>query len=163
MSNKLAILLLAFVPLVVTATPIADYSFKSPALNGAGYGTYVLTIENEQYTRSQAILSAMESAKAAAAADAKNQPINQFLTNLESRIYAQISQNVATQMFAGGACSGGSAPCGGTINFQGNTLSWLKDPVNPTNILLTVTDNVGNSTVINVPLNSFNMSSPTLP
>ncbi|CAB4129212.1 Type VIII secretion system, CsgF [uncultured Caudovirales phage] len=140
------------------ATPFSDYSFKSPAFNGAGYGTYVLTIENEQYTRSQAILSALESAKQAAAADAKNKPINQFLTNLESRIYAQISQNVATQMFAGGACSTNSSVCGGSIDFQGNTLSWIKDPVNPTNILLTVRDNAGNSTVINVPLNSFNMN-----
>ena len=138
-------------------TPINDYSFKSPAFNGSGYGTYVLTVENEQYTRSQAILSALESAKQAALADAKNQPINQFLTNLESRIYAQVSQNVATQMFAGGACTG-TAACGGTINFQGNTLSWIKDPVNPTNILLTVRDNAGNATIINVPLNSFNMN-----
>ena len=157
--QALCLAALLLLPLAAVATPIADYSFKSPAFNGNGYGTYVLTIENEQYTRSQAILSAMESAKAAAAADAKNQPINQFLTNLESRIYAQISQNVATQMFAGGACSGAAgSQCGGTINFQGNTLSWLKDPTNPTNILLTVRDAVGNSTVINVPLNSFNMN-----
>jgi hypothetical protein len=155
--QALCLAALLFLPLAALATPIADYSFKSPAFNGNGYGTYVLTIENEQYTRSQSILSALESAKAAAAADAKNQPINQFLTNLESRIYAQVSQNVATQMFAGGACTG-TAACGGTINFQGNTLSWIKDPVNPTNILLTVRDNAGNSTVINVPLNSFNMN-----
>ena len=140
-------------------TPINDYSFKSPAFNGSGYGTYVLTIENEQYTRQQAILSALQSAQQQAAAAAQNQPINQFLTNLESRIYAQVSQNVATQMFAGGACTAGN-PCGGSINFQGNTLSWIKDPTNPTNILLTVRDNVGNVTVINVPLNSFNMTGP---
>ena len=158
MSKSILVFLVALLPLAVSATQIADYSFKSPAFNGNGYGTYVLTIENQQYTRSQAILSALESAKQAAAADAKNKPINQFLTNLESRIYAQISQNVATQMFAGGACSSGSSVCGGSINFQGNTLSWLKDPTNPTNILLTVRDAVGNSTVINVPLNSFNMN-----
>ena len=139
-------------------TPINDFAFKSPAFNGSGYGTYVLTIENEQYTRQQAILSALQSAQQQAAAAAQNQPINQFLTNLESRIYAQVSQNVATQMFAGGACSANSSVCGGSINFQGNTLSWLKDPTNPTNILLTVSDNVGNTTVINVPLNSFNMN-----
>lgn len=158
MSKSLLVVLVALLPLCVTATPIADFSFKSPAFNGNGYGTYVLTIENQQYTRSQAILSALESAKQTAAADAKNKPINQFLTNLESRIYAQISQNVATQMFAGGACSTNSSVCGGKIDFQGNTLSWIKDPVNPTNILLTVRDNAGNSTVINVPLNSFNMN-----
>ena len=158
--NKVILTGVAVWASTVYGTPINDYSFKSPAFNGQGYGTYVLTIENEQYTRSQAILSALESAKQQAAADAKNQPINQFLTNLESRIYAQISQNVATQMFAGGACSSNSSVCGGSINFQGNTLSWLKDPTNPTNILLTVRDAVGNSTVINVPLNSFNMSGP---
>lgn len=146
------------ISLQAVATPIADYSFKSPAFNGQGYGTYVLTIENEQYTRQQAILSALQSAQQAAASAASNQPINQFLTNLESRIYAQVSQNVATQMFAGGSCSGGQSACTGTINFQGNTLSWIKDPTNPTNILLTVRDNVGNTTVINVPLNQFNMN-----
>ena len=147
-----------WLPIAATATPMPDYTFKSPSFNGNGYGTYVLTIENEQYTRQQAILSALQSAQQQAAAAAQNQPINQFLTNLESRIYAQVSQNVATQMFAGGSCSGGSSACSGSINFQGNTLSWIKDPTNPTNILLTVSDNVGNTTVINVPLNSFNMN-----
>lgn len=157
---KKLIILLALLPSIAVATPLADFSFKSPSFNGIGYGTYTLTIENEQYTRAQSILSALQSAQQQAVADAKNQPINQFLTNLESRIYAQVSQNVATQMFAGGACTTNSAVCGGSINFQGNTLSWLKDPVNPTNILLTVRDNTGNSTVINVPLNSFNMTGP---
>lgn len=141
-----------------TATTIADFSFKSPSFNGQGYGTYSLTVENEQYTRQQAILQALESAKQAAKSDAQNKPINQFLTNLESRIYAQVSQNVAAQMFAGGNCATNSSQCGGSINFQGNTLSWIKDPVNPTNILLTVRDNAGSSTIINVPLNQFNMN-----
>ena len=158
MSKKvLCLAALLLLPLLAKATPIADFSFKSPAFNGNGYGTYVLTVENEQYTRQQSILAALQSAQQAAASAAQNQPINQFLTNLESRIYAQVSQNVATQMFAGGACTG-TAACGGSINFQGNTLSWMKDPTNPTNILLTVSDNVGNTTIINVPLNSFNMN-----
>jgi len=159
MSKLVKILLLITLwPIFTMATPIADFAFKSPSFNGNGYGTYVLTIENEQYTRQQSVISALQSAKDAAASAASNQPINQFLTNLESRIYAQVSQNVATQMFAGGSCSGGSSACSGSINFQGNTLSWIKDPTNPTNILLTVSDNVGNTTVINVPLNSFNMN-----
>ena len=156
--KKILGLVCLWLPVAATATPMPDYQFKSPSFNGNGYGTYVLTIENEQYTRQQAILSALQSAQQQAAAAAQNQPINQFLTNLESRIYAQVSQNVATQMFAGGSCSGGSSACSGSINFQGNTLSWIKDPTNPTNILLTVSDNVGNTTVINVPLNSFNMN-----
>jgi len=156
--NKVILTIIAVWANIAYGTPINDFAFKSPAFNGNGYGTYVLTIENEQYTRQQSILSALQSAQQAAAAAQQNQPINQFLTNLESRIYAQVSQNVATQMFAGGACASNSTVCGGSINFQGNTLSWIKDPTNPTNILLTVRDNVGNTTVINVPLNSFNMN-----
>lgn len=157
-NKKYSVVLAIGLASTASATTIADYSFKSPSFNGQGYGTYTLTIENEQYTRQQAILSALESAKQTAKADAQNKPINQFLTNLESRIYAQVSQNVAAQMFAGGNCATNSSQCGGSINFQGNTLSWIKDPVNPTNILLTVRDNAGSSTVINVPLNQFNMN-----
>ena len=72
------VLTLGLFPLLAMASPIADYSFKSPAFNGSGYGTYVLTIENEQYTRQQDILSALQSAQQQAAAAAQNQPINQF-------------------------------------------------------------------------------------
>jgi len=141
----------------VFAAPLPDFTFKSPSFNGSGYGTYQLTIENEQYTRQQAVVSAMQAAKDAAAAAAASNPINQFLTNLESRIYAQISQNVATAMFANNNCSAGQ-PCGGTMNFQGNTIRWSKDPTNPNQILLQVTDNVGNITTITVPLGSFTMT-----
>ena len=88
-------------------------------------------------------------AQAQAKADAANTPINQFLTNLESRIYAQISQNLATAMFAGGSSTSGQ------MNFQGNTIFWTNTG---SVIQLQVTDNVGNITTINVPLGSFNIT-----
>ena len=101
------------------AQPLPDYTFKSPAFNGNGYGTYVLTIQNEEFTRAQAIQQALEAKAAAAAADAKNTPINQFMVNLESRIYAQISQNVATAMFANGNCTAaGVGTCAGSFVMQ---------------------------------------------
>jgi len=153
--NKLLILLVLVSDAV--AAPLPDFTFKSPSFNGSGYGTYQLTIENEQYTRQQAVLSALQSAQQQAIATAASNPINQFLTNLESRIYAQISQNLATAMFANNNCSAGQ-PCGGTMNFQGNTIRWSKDPTNPNQILLQVTDNVGNITTITVPLGSFTMT-----
>jgi len=132
-----------------SATPIADYQFKSPSLNGVGYGAFQIALENQQYQRQQAILQALEAAKAQAKADAANNPINQFLTNLQSRIYAQISQNLATAMFAGGEKTSGS------MDFQGNTIFWAN---NGTSIQLQVVDNVGNSTNITVPLGSFNIT-----
>ena len=125
------------------SAPMGDYQFKSPAFNGVGYSSHVLTIENVEQTRAKAIEDAIKAAQTAAAASGSNKPINQFLTNLESRIYAQISQNLATAMFAGGNNTSG------TIDFQGNTIHWLNQG---NNIQLTVFDANGTQTVINVPL-----------
>jgi len=140
------ILSLVLLSTAAHAAPLPDYQFKSPSFNGIGYGTYVLTIENEEHTRKQAIEDALQAAKDKAAADAKNTPINQFLVNLESRILAQVSQNLATAMFAPGAATSG------TMSFQGNTIFWQNMG---TYIELRVTDNLGNQTTIDVPLGSF--------
>ncbi len=129
------------------AGPLPDYSFKSPAFNGNGYSTHELTKYNLEQTRAKEIQQALESKAAAAKAEAKNTPINQFMVNLESRIYAQISQNLATAMFADGAATTGS------MNFQGNTIYWNKNGT--TSITLMVTDTLGNTTTIEVPLGQF--------
>ena len=128
------------------ATPINDYSFKSPSFNGSGYSSHVLTIENQETTRRAQVAKDIQAALQAQAAAANNTNIAKFLNNLESRIYAQISQNLATAMFANGGSSTG------TMNFEGNTILWSKDS---SNIYLTVTDTVGNQTQITVPLGSF--------
>ena len=109
----------------------------------------MLTIQNEEYTRAQAIQQALESAKQQAATAAQNTPLNQFLTNLESRVLAQVSQNLATAMFAGGSSTSG------TFNFQGNTIYWQNTGGA---ITLNVTDTLGNVTTINVPLGQFNLT-----
>ena len=80
-----------------------------------------------------------------------NTPVNQFLANLQSRIYAQISQNLATAMFSPGAATSGS------MNFQGNTIFWQNLG---NSISLVVTDNLGNQTSISVPLGSFTFTQP---
>jgi membrane-bound inhibitor of C-type lysozyme len=128
------------------AAPLPDYTFKSPSFNGVGYSSHVLTIENQEYTRQQQIQKDIQAALDKAKADAANTNINKFLNNLESRIYAQISQNLATAMFANGGSTSG------TMNFEGNTIFWTKDS---SNVYLTVTDSVGNQTQITVPLGSF--------
>jgi hypothetical protein len=129
------------------AGPLPDYSFKSPAFNGNGYSTHELTKYNLEQTRAKEIQQAIEAKAAAAKAEAKNTPINQFMVNLESRIYAQISQNLATAMFADGAATTGS------MTFQGNTIYWNKNGT--TSITLMVTDTLGNNTTIEVPLGQF--------
>ena len=135
--------------LLVSSQAIANdltFQFRSPAFNGVGYSAHVLTIENLENTRRQKIADDAKAAAAKEAADAKNTNLAKFLNNLESRIYAQISQNLATAMFA----SGGSTS--GTLNFEGNTIFWTKDS---SNVYLTVTDTVGNHTQITVPLGQF--------
>jgi len=150
--KRLKRLILILITLTVNSAysaPLNDFTFKSPAFNGNGYGTYVLTIQNEEYTRAQAIQQALLAAQQQAKTDAANTPLNQFLVNLESRIYAQISQNLATAMFGSGSSTQG------TMNFQGNTISYVNQG---SNIQLTVTDNLGNQTVINVPIGQFNIT-----
>ena len=147
--NKVILTAVALSATTTYATTIQDYSFKSASLNGAGYSTFQMALENQQYQRAQAIQQALQAAAQQAKADAANTPINQFLTNLESRIYAQISQNLATAMFAGGSSSTGQ------INFQGNTIYYNNTG---TQIQLQVTDNVGNVTTINIPLSQFNIT-----
>jgi len=128
------------------ATPMNDYTFKSPSFNGNGYSSHVLTIENQEFTRRAQVEKDIQAALQAQAAAAANTNIAKFMNNLESRIYAQISQNLATAMFANGGSTSG------TMNFEGNTIFWSKDS---SNIYLTVTDSVGNQTQITVPLGSF--------
>mgnify|MGYP000243557575 CR=1 FL=1 len=131
---------------VAQAGQIADYSFKSPSFTGVGYSSHVLTIENQEFTRRAQIQKDIQSALDRAAADAKNTNLQKFMNNLESRVYAQISQNLATAMFA----TGGSTS--GTLNFEGNTIFWTKDSAN---VYLTVTDTTGNQTQVTVPLGQF--------
>jgi hypothetical protein len=128
------------------AQPLPDFTFRSPAFNGNGYSSHVLTIENLQHTRRDAIEREIQAALEREKNEAKNTNIAKFMNNLESRIYAQISQNLATAMFA----EGGSTT--GTLDFEGNLINWSRSS---TDITLNVTDYLGNATTISIPLGSF--------
>ena len=130
----------------VSAQPLPDYTFKSPAFNGNGYSAHVLTIENQEHSRKEAIQKEIQSRLEKEANDAKNTNIAKFMNNLESRIYAQISQNLATAMFAEGGSNSG------TLNFEGNIINWTKSS---TEITLNVTDYLESSTSITIPLGQF--------
>jgi hypothetical protein len=152
-NKKILGLTCLWVSFLATATPINDFQFKSPSFNGSGYSSHVLTIENQENTRRSQVAKDIQAALDKAAASKSNTNIAKFMNNLESRIYAQISQNLATAMFANNNCSGSnSVGCSGTLNFEGNTIFWNKDS---TNIYLQVTDTIGNQTTVTVPLGSF--------
>jgi hypothetical protein len=143
--SKIAMALLVFVPALAMAAPL-DFGFKSPSFNGIGYSSHVLTIENQEYTRQATVQKDIQAALDKAKAEKSNSNISKFLNNLESRIYAQISQNLATAMFANGGTNSG------TLNFEGNTIFWSKDG---TNVNMIVTDVTGNQTTVVIPLSQF--------
>lgn len=123
-----------------------QFGFKSPAFNGVGYSSHVLTIENLEATRKQKILDDRKSAAEKAASDAKNTNLAKFLNNLESRIYATISQNIAAELFKDGGATTGA------FDIQGNHLEWTSDG---STITLTITDPGGSTTQVIVPYGSL--------
>ena len=141
------------ISLQAVATPMADYTFKSPAFNGAGYSSHVLTIENQETTRKAQLQKDIQAALDKLKADQSNTNISKFMNNLESRIYAQISQNLATAMFANGGANNS-----GTLNFEGNTIFWSKDGQM---VNLQVTDSTGNQTSVSIPLGQFQFPTGT--
>lgn len=138
--------LLLSLAVTASAQPLPDYTFKSPAFNGNGYSSHILTLENLEHTRKEAIEKEITAALEKTALDAKNSNVAKFMNNLESRIYAQISQNLATAMFAAGGSNSG------TLNFEGNIIYWTKSS---TEITLNVTDYLGSATSVTIPLGSF--------
>lgn len=145
-SKRLLSLVAIAVSLQANAQPLPDFTFKSPAFNGQGYSSHVLTIENQERTRRQQIQDKIEAAMEKAKNEKENTNLAKFLNNLESRIYAQISQNLATAMFAEGGANSG------TLNFEGNIINWTKSS---TEITMQVTDYLGNATNITIPLGQW--------
>lgn len=121
------------------------YQFNSPAFNGIGYSSHVLTVEQLETQRRKAIADAAKAAADQAARDARNTNLAKFLVNVESRIYAQLSKQLADAMFSSGGNSG-------AMDFQGTNISWVKTA---TDVTLTITEVTGNRTEITVPLASF--------
>lgn len=122
------------------------HQFNSPAFSGQGYSSHVLTIEQLEAQRKKTIADAQKAAADKAERDAKNTNLAKFLVNVESRIYAQLSKQLADAMFTeSGATSG-------AMDFQGTNISWVKTG---TDVTLSILESNGNRTEITVPIASF--------
>jgi hypothetical protein len=106
----------------------------------------VLTIEQMEAARTQKNNDAAKAQQDKAERDARNTNLAKFLVNVESRIYAQLSKQLADAMFAEG--SGNS----GAMDFQGTKISWIKSA---SDVTLTITEAAGGTTQITVPIASF--------
>lgn len=143
--KKIIISFLASVA-VSTASAQLIHQFASPSFSGQGYSSHVLTIEQLEATRKKIQADAEKSAQEKIARDAKNTNLAKFLVNVESRIYAQLSKQLADAMFAEGGATNGA------MDFQGTSISWVKTG---TDVTLTIIEASGARTDITVPLASF--------
>ena len=123
------------------------HSFQSPAfIPGNGYSQHVLSIYQLEENRKKDIKLEQQAAIAKAEADKKNTNLSKFLVNVEARIYAQLSKQLADAMFAEGSGTNGS------MDFQGTNISWVKSS---TEVSLVITEASGSRTEIVVPIASF--------
>ena len=75
------------------------FGFQNPAFSGVGYSAHVLTIENQEQNRKDALRDEEEAARLAEERDLENSVEARFLRNLESRIYSQISRQLVDNLF----------------------------------------------------------------
>ena len=131
------------------------HEFKNPAFSGSGYSSHVLSINQLETQREQQVKDDEKSAKAAAERAEKNKTINKFITNVESRIYANLSKQLVDNMF-GTTCDSSTTTCptSGTATVEGAQIYWVKDTSTEI-ITLTITDTDGTTTTMTVPLGDF--------
>lgn len=122
------------------------HQFNSPSFSGSGYSSHVLSIEQLEAQRKKAITDAKKAEADQIARDAKNTNLAKFLNNLESRIYAQLSKQLADQMFTEGGATQG------TMQFQGTTINWVNLG---SEVQLSITNTDGTQTIITVPIGTF--------
>ena len=128
------------------------FKFKSPSFNGIGYSSHKINLENISAARKKTIKDEIRSLQIQANLAAQRTPLNVFMTNLQSRIYSELSKQVTEQLFADTGSDSGS------FDLDGNTISWYRIS---NQINLTVTDTDGDITEILIPIGSLLLPEPT--
>ena len=147
MFNKLAVGLCVLLAATVINAAELIHNFQSPAfIPGNGFSAHVLSIYQLEENKKKEIKAEELAAITKAETAAKSTNLAKFLVNVEARIYAQLSKQLADQLFAEG---GGNS---GTMDFQGTTISWVKTA---TDVTMTIIEANGGTTNITVPIASF--------
>jgi len=140
--------------LLMCSSAVADelkFRFKSPSFTGIGYSAHKINLENISAARKKTIKDELKSLSIQANLAATRKPLSVFLTNLQSRIYSELSKQVTEQLFAD---TGGES---GSFDLDGNVISWYKLA---NKISLTVVDTDGDLTTILIPIGSLLLPEP---
>ena len=128
------------------------HEFHNPSFSGIGYSQHVLSVDQLQNQRKKQVTDDAKSAAAQAERIEKNKTVNKFITNVESRIYANLSKQLVDNMF-GESCTSDCATSG-TAEVEGSTIYWVKDTSTEI-ITLTITDPAGTVSTLSVPVGDF--------
>jgi|TARA_R100001440_G_scaffold36599_3_gene55739 hypothetical protein len=144
----LLIVFMIFVMFVVLAVQADEmtHKFKNPSFSGINTSSHYLTIENQEFSRKEAIREEIKAYVEDLEREAENTTLARFIRNLESRIYAQLSRQLVDSLF------GETASDFGVLELEGNTIEYR---VEDDKVTLIITDEEGNTTEITVPLGSF--------
>jgi hypothetical protein len=115
---------LVFLPGLALGTELV-HEFKSPAFSGIGYSSHVLTIEQLESQRRQKIKDDQRAEEERAKRELQSTNAYKFKNNLESRIYAQLSKQIADKLF-GEASTGGDTEWVNSPTPFGDTISWRR-------------------------------------
>jgi len=148
MKNWLIAISLFAVP--VLATDLV-FDFNNPSFNGVGQSAHYLTIDEQERTRKASILKEIESKANDLIREQENTTLAKFVRNLESRIFSQLSRDLAESLF--NSETGGT---GGVFDLEGNSIAFVNTG---TEIVLTVADTDGSITEIRIPVGSFGICS----
>lgn len=102
------------------------HQFSSPSFSGIGYSSHVLTIEQLETQRKQKIKDDAQAELDKAERERKSTNAYKFQNNLESRVYAQLSKQIADSMFGEGAATVDGTWYTGETPF-GDSVSWKRE------------------------------------
>ena len=123
------------------------FQFKNPSFSGVGTSAHYLTIENQEYTRKEALEAEIQALKDELERDAENTTLARFIRNFESRIYAQLSRQLVEQLFGENPADEGS------FTLFDNIITWTSDGTYITLTIYNETD--GTTTEITIPIGDF--------
>ena len=151
--------------LFITLTTICQaseltFGFKNPAFSGVGWSTHALSIAQIEFNREQGVADDKTAAEKAADRAAKNTTLAKFVTNVESRIFANLSKQMVDNMFGTNCTEDPDTtaiecpPDGQATLPDGSIVKWVRDDTLET-ITLTVIDAAGGITQLIVPIGDF--------
>jgi len=136
------------------------HKFGNPSFSGVGQSAHYLTIDEQERTRKAELAKKAQDALEDAEREAENTVLAKFIRNLESRIYSTLAKDISESLFN----YSGAQPdpndettwAMGTINLEGNLLTWINNGETITLIIEEYVDGVLTSTTeIVIPVGSF--------